>query len=165
MAMGAGTQQSRWRAGRDLWCRKCEVRYCLHCSDQLKKPVHWHHEKTCEENILEIERSKNEAERRRKDAEAVAQCVAISHSRQAHHHMHGFPSWCHLGAHARDTSFSAWRFTSPFSELLCFDVFPCLLLGCPCCAQSKDHKPCRSQRVLRLTVSGQKPDGDTCLHA
>jgi hypothetical protein len=92
MAMGAGTSQSRWRAGRDLWCRKCEVRYCLHCSDQLKKDVHWHHEKTCEEYILEIERSKNEAERQRKDREAVAQCVAISHSRQAHHHMHGFPS-------------------------------------------------------------------------
>jgi hypothetical protein len=86
MDMDAGTTQSRWRANRDFWCEKCQVQYCLHCSDGLGTVVRWHCDKTCEEHLRAVQQSKIEAERRRKALEADAQCVSGSHRAQAYLH-------------------------------------------------------------------------------
>jgi hypothetical protein len=66
----------KWRPGRDMWCPKCHVQYCLYCGERLGTLVKWHANTTCEDYLASLAKSKEDAERRQKAELADAECDA-----------------------------------------------------------------------------------------
>lgn len=67
-AAGAGTSAqgaAKWAEGRDMWCKRCDMQYCLYCGEKVGTLVKWHTNKTCSQFLKEVENSKAVAERKK----------------------------------------------------------------------------------------------------
>jgi hypothetical protein len=77
-AGASGQTGGKWTEGRDLWCKRCEVQYCLHCGEKTGTLVKWHANKTCQEFLQEVENAKACATRKMLEDEANAGCAPVS---------------------------------------------------------------------------------------
>jgi hypothetical protein len=47
-----------------MWCKSCDMQYCLHCGEKMGTLVKWHKHKTCQEFLQEADKSKAALQRR-----------------------------------------------------------------------------------------------------
>ena len=70
---GAGTStQGKWGEGRDMWCKSCDIQYCLHCGEKTGTLVKWHSHKTCAQFLQEAANSKAVAKKKMLEDKANA---------------------------------------------------------------------------------------------
>jgi hypothetical protein len=75
VASGPSVREARkWKEGRDLWCEKCRVQYCLYCGDSLGSLVRYHVGQTCAQFLQATEHAKIATAHQRSVDAVTAEC-------------------------------------------------------------------------------------------
>ena len=55
-----------------MWCKSCDIQYCLHCGEKTGTLVKWHSHKTCAQFLQEAANSKAVAKKKMLEDKANA---------------------------------------------------------------------------------------------
>lgn len=53
-----------------MWCKSCDMQYCLHCGEKMGTLVKYHTNKSCSQFLQEADNSKAAAERKQLEQKA-----------------------------------------------------------------------------------------------